>query len=230
MLERWHARSIVPSNLAAVSRVQDHVLSRLDNERAIVLEIRFDDRLVSARDLAAYLALLDGAFGRTDPSGFRSYSLRARDHLSINRLQSGSTILELLLAKLGNVELWRIIVVYLVMRTGPSILRGEAVKNWAEAAKAIVETAQLWADVRAPLQLDRTRARRRQRAAIRSVIRTDPLFEGLSRLDVDVLVGLVEKVLVAEHSHLPAAARFDKAHVIDVALRIQRRRSGGDGV
>ena len=79
MLERWHAPSIVPSNVAAVSRVQDHVLSRLDNERAIVLEIRFDDRSVSARDLAAYLTLLDAAFGRTDPSGFRSYSLRARE-------------------------------------------------------------------------------------------------------------------------------------------------------
>lgn len=94
LLERRHARSIVPSNGAAVSRVQNHVLSQLDNERAIALEIRFDDRSVSARDLAAYLMLLDGAFGRTDPRGFRSYSLRARDHLSIDRFQSGSTVLE----------------------------------------------------------------------------------------------------------------------------------------
>ena len=231
MLERWHARSIVPSNFAAVSRVQDHVLSRLDNERAIVLEIRFNDRSVSARDLAAYLTLLDGAFGRTDPSGFRSYSLRVGDHLSINRFQSGSTILELLLAKLGDIELWRIIVVYLVVRTGPSILRGEAAKNWAEAAKTLGEAAQVWLDVRARVSSSRTRARlrRRQRSAIRSIIQADPLFEGLSRRDVDVLVLLVEEVLVAERSHLPAAARFDKAHVIEVALRTQRRRLSGDG-
>lgn len=232
MLERWPARSIVPSNLAAVSRAEGHVLSRLDNERPIVLEIRFDDRSVSARDLAAYLALLDGAFGRTDPRGFRSYSLRARDHLAINRLQSGSTILEFLLAELGNIELWRIIVVYLVVRTGPSILTGEAAKNWAEAVKTSVETAQLWSDFRAALQLDRTRARlrRRQRSAIRRIIRADPLFEGLSGRDANVLVGLVEEVLVAERSHLPAAARFDKAHVREVALRIQRERPGGDVV
>ena len=229
LLERWHARSIVPTNLAAVSRVQDHVLSRLDNGRAIVLEIRFDDRSVSARDLAAYLALLDGAFGRTDPSGFRSYSLRARDHLSIDRFQTGSTILELLLAKLGNIDPWRFILVYLVVRTGPSILRGEAAKNLAEAAKTLGEAALVWSDVRARVFSSRTRARlrRRQRSAIRSIIQADPLFEGLSRPDVDVLVRLVEEVLVAERNHLPAAARFD-AHVLEVAVRIQRRRPGGD--
>ncbi len=226
MLEQWQARSIVPSNFAAVSRVQDHVISRLDNERAIVLQIRFDDCSVSARDLAAYLALLDGAFGRTDPRGFRSYSLRVDDHLSINRLQSASTILELL-ARLGDIELWRIVVVYLVMRTGPSILTGEAAKNWAEAVKALSEVAQGWLDRLSPSGV--RALRRRQRSAIRSIIQADPLFEGLSRPDVDVLVLLVEQVLVAERSHLPAATRFDKAHVIEVALRSQRRRSDGDG-
>ena len=232
MLQRWHAPAIVPSNVAAVSRVQDHVLSRLDNERAIVLEIRFDDRSVSARDLAAYLALLDAAFGRTDPSGFRSYSLRTRDHLSIDRLQSGSTILEFLLAKLGNIEPWRFIVVYLVAKTGPSMLRGEAAKNWAEAAKSLGEAALVWSDVGARVSSSRTRVRlrRRRRSAIRSIIQADPLFEGLARPDVDVLVGLVEEVLVAEGSHLPAAARFNDAHAIEVALRVQRRRPGGDAV
>ena len=232
MLKRWHAPPIVPSNVAAVTRVQDHVLSRLDNERAIVLEIRFDDRCFAARDLAAYLTLLDAAFGRTGPRGFRSYSLRTRDHLSIDGLQSGSTILELLLAELGNIEPWRFIVVYLVARTGPSILKGEAAKNWAEAAKSLGEAALLWSDVRARVSssLARARLRRRQRRAIRSIIQTDPLFEGLARPDVDVLVQLVEEVLVAEGSHLPAAARFDSAHVIEVALRIHRRRAGGDGV
>ena len=226
MLEKRHARSIVPGNLAAVSRVQDHVLSRLDNERAIVLEIRFDDRSVSARDLAAYLVLLDGAFGRTDPKGFRSYSLRVDDHLSINRLQSASTILELL-AKLGDIGLWRIVVAYVVMRTLPSILTGEAAKNWAEAIKSASETAQGWLD---RLSSSRARAlRRRQRGTIRSTIQADPLFEGLSRPDVDELVLLVERVLAAERGHLPAAARFDKANVIDVVLRNKRRRSDGDG-
>ncbi len=228
MLERRHAPSIVPSSVVAVSRVQDHVLSRLDNEHAIVLEIRFDDRRVSARDLAAYLALLDGAFGRTDPSGFRSYSLRARDHLSIDGLQSGSTILELLLAELGNIEPWRFILVYLVLRTVPSILRGETAKNWAEAAKSLGEAASVWSDVGARVSSSRTR--RRRYSAIRSIIQADPLFEGLARHDVDVLVRLVEEVLVAEGSHLPAASRFDDAHVIEVALRIPRKRPGGDAV
>ena len=230
MLERWSAPSIVPRSVVAVSRVQDHVLSRLDNERAIALEIRFDDRSVSARGLAAYLALLDGAFGRTDPTGFRSYSLRAGDHLSIGRLQSGSTIFELLLAELGNIEPWRFIVVYLVLRTGPSILRGEAARNWAEAAKTLGEAALVWSDVgaRVSSSRNRRRLRHRQRSAIRSIIQADPLFEGLAPRDVDVLVRLVEEVLVAEARHLPAAARFDDAHVIEVALRTQRRRPDGD--
>ena len=232
MLERWHGRSIVPSNRAAVSRAQDHVLSRLENERAIVLEIRFDDLFVSARDFGAYLTLLDGAFGRTDPKGFRSYSLRARDHLLIARLQSGSTILELLLAELGNVDPWRFIVLYLVVRTGPSILKGEAAKNWAEAGKSLGEAIVVWSDVPARVSSSRTRARlrRRQRSGIRRIIQGDPLFEGLDRRDVDVLVQLVEEVLAAERSHLPAAARFGQAHVIEVALRIRREGPGGDAM
>ena len=203
--------------------MQDHVLSQLDDEHAIALEIRFDDRSVSARDLAAYLTLLDGAFGRTDPRGFRSYSLRARDHLSIVRLRSGSTILELLLAELGKIGLWRFILVYLVMKTGPSILRGEV-------AKTLGEAALVWLDVgeRVSPALTRAQRRRRQRAAIRSIIQADPLFAGLTRRDVNVLVQLVEDVLVAEGSRLPAAARFDASHVIEVALRVHPRRPGGD--
>jgi hypothetical protein len=225
LLEKWHARSIDPTNYAAVSRVQDHVLSRLDTERAIVLEIRFHDRSVSARDLAAYLALLDGAYGRTDPRGFRSYSLRTRDHLSINRLRSGSTILELLPATLENTELWRTILAYLAMGTG----LGVAAKTLAAAAKTLAEATNEWLDVRDRLTTSRARAlRRRQRSAIRSLIQSNPLFEGLSRPDVDVLVQLVEDVLVAERSHLPAAVRFNDGHVIEVTLRIQQRRSDGD--
>ena len=189
MLEKWHARSIVPTNFAAVSRVEDHVLSRLDNERAIVLEIRFHDHSVSARDLAAYLALLDGAFGRTDPRGFRSYSLRTRDHLSINRLRSGSAILELLPATLENTELWRTILAYLAVGTG----LGVAAKTWAAAAKTLAEAASGWLDVRDRLTTSRARAlRRRERSAIRRLIQANPLFKGLSRPDVDVLVQLVE--------------------------------------
>lgn len=226
MPERRHAASIVPSNVTAASRVQDHVLSQFDDERAIVLEIRFDDRSVSTRDLAAYLTLLDGAFGRTDPSGFRSYSLRPRDHLSIDRLGSGSTILEWLLAELT--DPWRLIVVYLVAKTVASVLTGEAARNWAEAVKTLGEAAQGWLD-RFPSS-DARALRRRQRSAIRSIIQADPLFEEMSRRDVDVLVLLVEQVLVAERSHLPAAARFDKAHVIEVALRTQRRHSDGNTV
>ena len=230
MLERWTARPIVPSDVAAVSRVQDHVLSQLDNESAIAIEVRFDDRSVSARDLAAYLTLLDGAYGRTDPNGFRSYSLRPRHHLSIARLQSGSTILELLLAEIGDMNLWRLIVAYLVVRTGPSILKGEAAKNWADSARSLGEAALVWSSVppRVSLSGTPTRLPRRQSLAIRSTIRTHPLFEGLAERDVNVLVQLVEEVLVAERGHLPAAARFDDAHVIDVALRIQRKLPGDD--
>lgn len=229
-MERWHARSIVPSNSAAISRVRDHILSRLDDERAIVLEIRFHDRAVSARDFAAYLALLDAAFGRTDPSGFRSYSLRTGDHLSIGRLQSGSTILELWFADLGDIELWRFAITYLVLATGPSVLKGEAARNWAEAAKSLGEATLVWLDVRDRVSSsrDRTRLRRRQRSAIRRIIQADPLFEGLARPDLDVLVRLVEEVLEAEGSHLPAAARFAEAHVIEVALRIRQKRPGED--
>ena len=94
------------------------------------------------------------------------------------------------------------------------------------------EAALVWSDVGARVSPSRTRPRlrRRQRSAIRGIIQADPLFEGLAQRDVDVLVRLVEEVLVAEGSHLPAAARFDDAHVIEVALRIQRRRPGRDAV
>ena len=53
------------------------------------------------------------------------------------------------------------------------MLRGEAAKNWAEAAKSLGEAALVWSDVGARVSSFRTRAqlRRRERSAIRSVMR-----------------------------------------------------------
>ena len=206
MLEKWHARSIVPTNYAAVSRVQDHVLSRLDNETRDCPRDPLPRPFRFRHETWLHTSPCSMArFGRTDPRGFRSYSLRTRDHLSINRLRSGSTILELLSATLENTELWRTILAYLAMGTG----LGVAAKTWAAAAKTLAEATNEWLDVVDRLATSRARAlRRRQRSAIRSLIQANPLFEGLSRPDVDVLVQLVEDVLVAERSHLPAAVRF----------------------
>ena len=65
---------------------------------------------------------------------------------------------------------------YLVLRTGPSILKGEAAKNWAEAAKSLGEAALVWSEVGAHVSSSRTyaRLRRRRYSAIRSIIQADP--------------------------------------------------------
>jgi hypothetical protein len=231
LLERWSDPSIVPSNGAAVSRVEEHVATLLQAPDAVVLQIRFDDRSASIRDLAAYMALLDGAYGRTDPKGFRSYSLRPTEHLSLRRIASGSSVLELALAELANADIWRFLLVFLVAKTGPSVLKGEVAKNWSGAAKTLGEAALVWSDVakRATARSQRSQAGRRQRATIRKIIQSDRLFEGLARRDLDVLVRMVEEVLLREGGHLRAAARFDDQHVIEVALRV-RRESDGDVV
>jgi len=222
-LVRWNDDTIVPSNAAAVSRVEEQVFRYFDHHDSLVLRIRFEDQYVSARDLSAYLGLLDGVFGRTDRRGFRSYSLRVGDHLRLRRIGSGSTILEIALTALGDVEPWRLLLAYLVMRTGPSILKGEAARNWAEATRALGEAALVWSDVAARVSLSRTEATltRRQRSSIRKIIQGDPLFAQLSRRDVDVLVRMVEEVLLQESGRLPAAARFDVEHVLDVALGLE---------
>jgi hypothetical protein len=213
-----------------MDRVQAHVLSAFGGRENLYLEIRFEGEAVSARDLAAYLGLLDGAFGRTDPAGFRSYSLRTADQLDIGHIKASSTVLEIGLAALGEIEIWRFLVVYLVAKTGPSILKGEAARNWAAATKSLGEAVLVWSDVSKRVSEGRERQQlsRRQRAAIRRVISTDPLFVDLTRRDIDTLVWLVEGVLLRESSRLAAAARFDDKHIIEISLRLRRAAAGDD--
>jgi hypothetical protein len=100
------------------------------------LSIRVRDLDLSARDFSLYLSFLDGVYGRLDPAGFRSYVQQQDRRLSIARVRHGSTILDFVFDLLRQEEVWRGLMLYIIAKAVPTIIRGEAAKNWAEAAQA----------------------------------------------------------------------------------------------
>ncbi len=193
---------------------------------------------LNCREFSSYLALLDGVYGRLDPLGYRSYVQASSRQLQIAHIGPGSIELFFPVDLHNYIDPLRWLLIYLFLRTAPSILKGEAAKNWADAAKAGVETYRLLHPVKdtTPHSIDIERRgeatpplklNRRQREQIRELIRDDPRFSQLNSRQVRQLIALVEQLLSAERHHLPAAMRFSEQHVIELTLRVRARISGG---
>lgn len=219
-------RELLPTGNKAFPVVTDSFLTRLPpGPDGYLIAIRFDDSDVRVRDLVAFLNLVDGAYARSFPKGIYSYAHRPTAQLSIERIQPGSAILQFPFEQLGDIEIWRMILLYLVVRTGPSILKGEAAKNWAEAGKAAGEALNVWTGIANswPQVREQWRLSRRQKTFIRGVIRTDPLFEDLADRQRDLLTEAVAEILVQEEHNLRGAARFSARHVLEVAVKARRK-------
>lgn len=63
-----------------------------DTPATTVLELRiaFSCKEVVARDLAAYLDLIDRVYGRLEEGSLLRYALRRSEHLRIDRIRAGS--------------------------------------------------------------------------------------------------------------------------------------------
>ncbi len=216
------SKSIQPSNKSSIRRVEEYIRSALEDEKDLVLEIRFRDENVSLRDLSKYISLIDGAYGRSNLAGFRSYALSPQSHLRVTRIESGSSVFEFALSQVDNIELWRFLVMSMVMITGWTNT-SKVVKNYTKSAKNVAETIEIWTKI--PRNVSEYNYDRKRKVAvrrlIRSVLKNSGLFCDLSRRDIDSLVILVEEVLIRERENLPGARRFERECVIDVALKIR---------
>lgn len=178
---------------------------------------------LTARDFAAYLRLMDSAYGRTWPEGFLSYSHRPDSQLQISSVRDDSWVLEVLKELNTPENLWGIVLAYLVLRTGPKLIVGEAARNWGEAVKSWGEALQVWGDLferrwGEPRRDPPARLVRAQRRRLRQIIKSDPKFSELDSDDIDRLAEAVEHVLVYERDNLKAASRFAASAVIAVEL------------
>jgi hypothetical protein len=108
------------------------------------LIFRLEDRSLSVRGFAAYLRLLDSAYGRASESGFRSYALRDYEHLRINSIQRGSIELQFMIDLFHDLQVLQLGTVYILAKILPAIVKGEAFKNWAEGFKAAGEARAYW--------------------------------------------------------------------------------------
>ncbi len=208
-------------------------LGEVGQRPTLALSVRARDELLNVREFAAYLSLLDGLYGRLDPLGYRSYSHALSRQLRIDRVGRGSLDLILLFNLVSEVETWRVLLLFLVVRAGPGILRGEAAKNWAEAIKTGIEAYQLLASGpdRGPSTkpaerlspraetVNPLRCTRRQRAELKQLMREDPQFSQLSERHKGQIISLIEAVLNQERHKLPAAVRFADEYVVEVWLR-----------
>jgi hypothetical protein len=226
-----------------VRHLTESVREIAGNEDQLELSLRFRDQDISVRELTAYLDLLDGAYGRVDPHGFRSYALTQHRHLRIAQIAHGSVDLRFLFDILTPAQLSGAMTMYLIAKAGPSIIKGEAAKNWMEATKAGMEAYRLWRpitdfrrvesreqDLQALPPRDREtdqppplKLTRAQRKELNDLLQGDPYFSGLSERHRREVIRVVQGILGAERQRLSLAQRFAADQVIEVVLRRRRR-------
>jgi hypothetical protein len=129
--------------IAALRALAEVVRAEFADAAFVELRIRLRDSDLNVREMATYLGLLDGVYGRLDAAGYRSYALRSYGQLRIAKVEPGSIDLTFLFNLLTDLDAWRVVMMYLVVKVGPALLRGEVAKNWAEAGKAVAETRHL---------------------------------------------------------------------------------------
>lgn len=125
---------------AALRALAKSFIEAAPREPLFEVRIKVRDTNLNVRDFSTYLALLDGVYGRFDLSGFRSYARQPERQLNITRIENGSIDLTFLFDLVNEFVSYRGLLLYIIVRVGPALLRGEVAKNWAEAAKASVET------------------------------------------------------------------------------------------
>lgn len=178
------------------------LLSDYREDDTVELAIRTRNVGLSARDLAAYLGLVDRLYGRLTPEGYRSYAQRVSGHLQIAEVQPGS--LELLareaLDVLGSPE--RLIVLWLCLKYLPAATHtlASTYNEYQQGALA-----------------------RASRKRIRREMDADPALQPLSKGHRDYLANLVDDLLGKDKTLLRRASRFAGQDVIELSIRIKKR-------
>ncbi len=167
------------------------------------LIVRTDCQDLALRDMAAYLQLIDHVYGRLQPRGFRSYAMRPAQYLRVEQVRSGSV--ELVIPEILK-DLPLIAVVWLCLKYLPP-----AAESLAKAFDSVQQGMLA----------------RENRQRIRKKMERDERLAALPDERRDDLAALVAAILEQDESLVPKACRFSEDHVVDVALRIEKRREEG---
>jgi hypothetical protein len=162
---------------------------------------------VHVSEFAAYLALIDGIYGRVLRSSYHKYSLTQNSHVKISEVRFGS--LEIVISEF--VDILRnpspIVMTYLFLRLLPTI--STSLKTLAEAYSSY-ETGRL------------TRENRRK---IREEMKKDEKLSSLPPERIQQIAAVIERLTLAETKHVPAARRLAQQNVKFVNLSLKRKDS-----
>ncbi len=216
----------------ALERLAEVVAEKNGGDAPFIMSVRVDDTDLCIRDFAAYLALIDGAWGRTSLSGYRQYARAPQELLHITEVRHGSTQLLIALPDLSEIGIWRTLILYLIARIGPSLLKGEAAKNWAEAARAASETYRIWNPLtptenapsvevtsRAEPIAQKLQINAAQRRELNDLLEADEYFTSLNTRHRRIVVRALLSILGAERHRLAAVHRFVSKSLLSVTLR-----------
>lgn len=93
-----------------------------DPSMLLCLSVVLEGTSLNLRELAAYLALIDGAYGRLSPSGIYAYSHRPKEQLEIDSVSHGSLELKFL-ELIGNTHgVQTLLLVFLLLKYLPRSL------------------------------------------------------------------------------------------------------------
>jgi hypothetical protein len=169
---------------------------------SVELAIRTSNANLSARDMAAYLELIDHMYGRLTQEGFHSYARRESGHLEIAEVQHGSLALLVreALDLVGSPE--RLIVLWLCLKYLPA------------ATHTIVSTYN---------EYQQGALARENRKRIRREMDPDPALQLLPKARRNQLARLVEILWGKDRALLRRASRFAGWNVIEISIRIRKR-------
>lgn len=165
---------------------------------SVQLGIRLKDEGIPLRDFAAYLELIDRIYGRLQPAGSKSYSLRPSQHLRIDRVRVGS--IELVIPEVVG-PISTLAMVWLCLKAVPP-----AVESLARAYES-VQRGRLAIATRRSIKM---RMEREERLATLPARRKREL------------VAYAEALLEKDRRLLPRAYRLSEQYVVEVSLTIER--------
>jgi hypothetical protein len=172
------------------------------SDAILVLSIRIDDEHLVARDLAAFMELLDHVYGRAQPGQFSSYARREHGHFTFSRCKSGSweLIVEQVLDSAGSSS--PLVVLWLVLKYLPSI---------------VLSLAQSYN------QVEQGRLARANRQRIREEIERSNELSQLPKNQRAEIARIVNAVAEQEATLMPRVRRFMRRSFLSITAHVRSR-------
>ena len=175
------------------------------SDAILVLSIRLDDKKLVARDLAAFMGLLDHVYGPALPGQFSSYARRDHGHFTFSRCKSGSweLIAEQALGIAGSSS--PLVVLWLVLKYLPSV---------------VLSLSHSYN------QIEQGRLARANRQRIREEIERSNELAQLPKNQRAEIARIVNAVAEQEATLMPRVKRFMRHSFLSISVHIRSRDSG----